>query len=497
MAQEDNFFALLGDEEGDDMSKLIDRVKQEEMTNTSKVQKKKKEEKKMAHQIPTDMRAKRLVLPSHVKRSFIVFDKKKEREKTEAEARKKAEDSVESNGGQSTTLNSYHRKNGGSYIYQRNNGGDNVYQQSNDYNGYIEGNYRRVNGYQPRNSVQYMGSYKGSGGNQRYYRNNNRVSNGDQLNNGADPSGNITDDGWQYVGRGRRNNRVVTYQEHLTHKQDGIKHGSFEESNNSEKDLEKSVNEDKSDDITENKDLVEQQEVETEVQGHLPVSTEGQEDDQSEKKSSDGQDGAKSEKKSKKKESQDIFEKKDEKEEEKKNLMTLEEYERKMLEDRKILEAFKRPEQRKVEDKDFESMQLIGKKKEDGQKSEERLKKKDNIKEEKVLKTLSINEFLKSAEGKTPYMRQRWNGDRPYGRRDTVRFNRNGNGGRHDGRRPYGQGDGDYGHNGMDAEESPNGRRYAGDRHNSKRYGDAENGPGLASPPPSFCFEHHEFPALG
>ena len=47
--------------------------------------------------------------------------------------------------------------------------------------------------------------------------------------------------------------------------------------------------------------------------------------------------------------------------------MTIEEYEKKKLEDRKSLEAFRRPEQRTVEDKDFESMQLIGKKKEDSE----------------------------------------------------------------------------------------------------------------------------------
>ncbi|XP_021301086.1 uncharacterized protein LOC110429389 [Herrania umbratica] len=101
---------------------------------------------------------------------------------------------------------------------------------------------------------------------------------------------------------------------------------------------------------------------------------------------------------------------------------TSQEYEKKKLKDRNTLEASKRPEQRKVEDEDLESVQLIGeKKKDDCQLKTEKLQKKDNIKEEKVHKTLSINEFLKLAEGKTPYFRHRRKGDRPYGRRDVER----------------------------------------------------------------------------
>ncbi|XVF21312.1 hypothetical protein REPUB_Repub12eG0080200 [Reevesia pubescens] len=543
MAHEDNFFALLGDEEGDDVSKLIDRVKQEkEKTNSSmeeKVQKENKEEKMIAHQIPTDMRAKRLVLPSHVRRSFIVFDKKKEREKAEAEARRKAKDSVGSNGkpqgdsdpivaandksreqpvkgnfisldnsneGQySTSFNSnqgghsggngYHRKNGGSYNYKRNNGGANVYQQSNGYNGFYEGNYRRANGYRPKNSDQYIGSYKGFNGNQRHNRKNDGVSNGDQLNKGGDSNGNVADDGWKCVGRGRRNNIESNYQEHLSHEQDGIKNESLEASKKSEMDSGKSVNGDKNDDIDENKDLTGQQAVENEVEGHLSVNTEGQDDAKSRKKSKE---------KNKKKETEEIFEKKNEKKEhERKNLMTLEEYE-KNLEDRKNLEALKRPEQRKVEDKDFESMQLIGKKKEDSLlRSEDKLKKKDNIKEEKVRKTLSISEFLKPVVGKTPYMRQRPYGDRPCVRHDIEKPNSKGNGERHYGEWPSGRCNGGARPNGMGDEDRSNGR-FGGERPNNERDGDSErpsgHGPGPSPPPappsPSFEFEHHQFPAL-
>lgn len=64
MAQKHNFFALLADEESDDITQLISRVKEEKMNKNSsmeQVQKEKNEEKKMAHQnIPTDhMQAKR------------------------------------------------------------------------------------------------------------------------------------------------------------------------------------------------------------------------------------------------------------------------------------------------------------------------------------------------------------------------------------------------------------------------------------------------------
>ncbi|EOX93797.1 Uncharacterized protein TCM_002729 [Theobroma cacao] len=211
---------------------------------------------------------------------------------------------------------------------------------------------------------------------------------------------------------------------------------------------------------------------------NLHVTTEGQEDAHSEKKSIEGDGGVKSGKKNKKTVTQDNVEKKGDKKDDKKDnvllqllrivrikgnlsllinllvvalllilgLMTLEVYEKKKLEDRNTLEASKRPEERKVEDEDLESMQPIGKKKKKRTASLnlKKLKKKDNIKEEKARKTLSINEFLKLAEGETPHLRQRQKGDRPYGRRDIERPSSKGNGmrqnGRHDGRRPHGQG---------------------------------------------------------
>ncbi|GMH30964.1 hypothetical protein Nepgr_032807 [Nepenthes gracilis] len=98
--------------------------------------------------------------------------------------------------------------------------------------------------------------------------------------------------------------------------------------------------------------------------------------------------------------------KKDEEKEED-NFMTLEEYEKLLSERRKALGALKIEERKVTLDRDFEAMQLVERKKEEiafiKLKSEkEKFKKKDNSpdKEEKVArKSVSINEFLKPAEG--------------------------------------------------------------------------------------------------
>ncbi|KAL8139026.1 hypothetical protein V2J09_005027 [Rumex salicifolius] len=90
------------------------------------------------------------------------------------------------------------------------------------------------------------------------------------------------------------------------------------------------------------------------------------------------------------------FEKEDE------NLMTLEEYHKVLAEKRKALEALKNEERKVAADKDFEAMQLLAKKKEEALLKPEtsKLKKKDSLeKDDKSRKTLSINEFLKPADG--------------------------------------------------------------------------------------------------
>uniref|UniRef100_A0A803L5K6 Hyaluronan/mRNA-binding protein domain-containing protein n=1 Tax=Chenopodium quinoa TaxID=63459 RepID=A0A803L5K6_CHEQI len=106
--------------------------------------------------------------------------------------------------------------------------------------------------------------------------------------------------------------------------------------------------------------------------------------------------------------------------------MTLEEYEKVLEEKRKALLALK-AEERKVDvDKEFESMQLVSKKKIDDEVfiklGSDKDKRKDAAeKEERAKKSVSINEFLKPAEG----------GDSCYrrGGRGRGRGGRGGNGG--------------------------------------------------------------------
>ncbi|XWS38635.1 hypothetical protein CRYUN_Cryun19dG0147700 [Craigia yunnanensis] len=86
--------------------------------------------------------------------------------------------------------------------------------------------------------------------------------------------------------------------------------------------------------------------------------------------------------------------------------MTLEEYEKILEEKRKALLALK-TEERKVDVKEFESMQQLSNKKSNDdifiKLGSEKDKRKDADKEEKVKKSVSINEFLKSAEGERYY----------------------------------------------------------------------------------------------
>ncbi|XVE57585.1 hypothetical protein DITRI_Ditri04bG0101900 [Diplodiscus trichospermus] len=86
--------------------------------------------------------------------------------------------------------------------------------------------------------------------------------------------------------------------------------------------------------------------------------------------------------------------------------MTLEEYEKILEEKRKALLAPK-TEERKVDTKEFESMQQLSNKKSNDdifiKVGSEKDKRKDADKEEKVKKSVSINEFLKPAEGERFY----------------------------------------------------------------------------------------------
>ncbi|KAJ8447264.1 hypothetical protein Cgig2_013041 [Carnegiea gigantea] len=87
--------------------------------------------------------------------------------------------------------------------------------------------------------------------------------------------------------------------------------------------------------------------------------------------------------------------------------MTLEEYEKLLEEKRKALLALK-SEERKVElDKEFESMQQLSNKKDDEsvfiKLGSDKDKKKEAAEKEKAKKSVSINEFLKPAEGERYY----------------------------------------------------------------------------------------------
>ncbi|KAK7277166.1 hypothetical protein RIF29_18317 [Crotalaria pallida] len=86
--------------------------------------------------------------------------------------------------------------------------------------------------------------------------------------------------------------------------------------------------------------------------------------------------------------------------------MTLEEYEKVLEEKRKALEALK-TEERKVDAKEFESMQPLSSKKDNDEifakLGSDKDKRKDAFEKEKSKKSVSINEFLKPAEGERFY----------------------------------------------------------------------------------------------
>ncbi|RVW34399.1 RGG repeats nuclear RNA binding protein A [Vitis vinifera] len=104
---------------------------------------------------------------------------------------------------------------------------------------------------------------------------------------------------------------------------------------------------------------------------------------------------------------------------ERQNQMTLGEYEKQLLEKRKNLPALQKTEgKRVIVDKEFESMQRIDKKKEDSlfiklKTENDKLKRNSSFdKEEKVHKAVSIDEFLKPAEGGRRPPRRRWREER-------------------------------------------------------------------------------------
>uniref|UniRef100_A0A7C9EWN6 Hyaluronan/mRNA-binding protein domain-containing protein n=1 Tax=Opuntia streptacantha TaxID=393608 RepID=A0A7C9EWN6_OPUST len=88
--------------------------------------------------------------------------------------------------------------------------------------------------------------------------------------------------------------------------------------------------------------------------------------------------------------------------------MTLEEYEKVLEEKRKALLSLKVEERKVNVDKEFESMQLVSKKKNEDEVfiklgSDKDKRREAAEKEERAKKSVSINEFLKPAEGETSY----------------------------------------------------------------------------------------------
>ncbi|KAJ6400265.1 hypothetical protein OIU84_015836 [Salix udensis] len=112
-------------------------------------------------------------------------------------------------------------------------------------------------------------------------------------------------------------------------------------------------------------------------------------------------------------------------------VMTLEEYEKVLEEKRKALQTLK-TEERKVDAKEFQSMQQLSNKKENNDVfiklgSDKDKRKEANEKDEKAKKSVSINEFLKPAEGERYYDsgsrsrgRGRGRGARGFGNRDGM-----------------------------------------------------------------------------
>ncbi|KDP28866.1 hypothetical protein JCGZ_14637 [Jatropha curcas] len=110
--------------------------------------------------------------------------------------------------------------------------------------------------------------------------------------------------------------------------------------------------------------------------------------------------------------------------------MTLEEYEKKLEEKRRALQALKKAEERKVDAKEFESMlQLSSKKGTDDvfiKLGSDKDKRKEAFdKDEKAKKSVTINEFLKPAEGERYFNpggrgRGRGRGSRGFGNTDAM-----------------------------------------------------------------------------
>ncbi|XVF29155.1 hypothetical protein REPUB_Repub15cG0095500 [Reevesia pubescens] len=465
MAQEENFFALLGDQETDDVSKLIDILKVEEPLKpaaAAALGKKKDLKPKQKFQMdPRTMRAKRIILPRHVLRSFLVLRKEKKDEPKPQEnslttepgkkdAQIRAAAATNSNVQQPSSDNGEKNKNceGKSHPdrYSHGNGyqkgqrnyyyqGQKNYRVGNAYQGNYrnnykynngvgdgyQGNYSRPDGYQV-NGNNNNGGYRGGGrGGQgrgfqqrrRFYENNgNHEKEGQAVaysNNSQNQQEKYfgKDQGQQYYGgynrgqgpRGyyRRDGSKLYYNNGVNYNGDKKRDEGGSSNNGDNKNTKFAV-------------------VAPEKGKETAASNDG------DSKKGDKKSKMKKSNKSKGVEDKSVNNKAEEKGKEKK-LMTLKEYEETLVEKKKPLEALKKDigERKVLANEEFGSMQMIEKKK-DEKKCEE--KKKDTttshscFQEEKVHKSMSITEFLKPDGGRSSYY-----GQRPYWRVNNGRGN--------------------------------------------------------------------------
>ncbi|KAK9281474.1 hypothetical protein L1049_004377 [Liquidambar formosana] len=470
MARQGNFFALLDDEEGEDLSTLIQRVAAKVDASSPPVGNKQQQQSQSTNADAAN-------LPSN---------------------RRWPSDSVRGDRGRGRGRGRGGRGRGsGGWLES---GGNEVEQFGNDSENGYQSNYRGTDGYHHRN---YRGGNYGevNGNQQNYgggnsYRGNYGRADGNKSNIGGDSAANVGDDNRQWRGRGRGGgrgrgrgrgmgfdennglgieNEVVVDQQIENQGQDGGDGGGWEQVSDFKSKVYGSEGRSYRDDGRPfrngnwrsggdrrgyggaNHDFRNQEghsdgghdgsngkgevpnnsetrEVLGEENGHVingnnssdgaqrdaPVTTEIAGDIEPKQEKHEGQDNSEQvpikKKKSKKKvksEQVPINKKNENSEqdsEEEHNYMTLEEYEKEVLsEKRKALEALKKPVERKITlDKDFESMQLVEKKNEVSlliqlKPEKDKPKKKDSLdKEEKVRKSVSINEFLKPAEDEMP-----------------------------------------------------------------------------------------------
>ncbi|XP_058010207.1 RGG repeats nuclear RNA binding protein A-like [Hevea brasiliensis] len=279
---------------------------------------------------------------------------------------------------------SYRRNYGRRNLYQENNGGEQGFGRERSY----RRNYGRGDLYQESNGGKQGFVGDGNYGGSNFYQDNN----GREEGYGAHPGG--------IRGRGRGRGRG--FNENNNGSEDLV----FEETQHVVKDVDGSVERQK------NGDLI------TGDSNNGPVNGDS---------SSRGAEAADSNKEKKKKKKNKVNGRSNKKhqEEEKSpaNSMTYQEYEKVLLEKKRALEAMVNSEKpRATMDKDFQSMQPIGKKKEGSSikpnTSENNLMKKGGVaNKDNAPKTMNIDEFLKPAKGKKSFAsyggRTRYQSERP------------------------------------------------------------------------------------